>query len=63
MPDMAMTRGRSVSSVKTLEEAKTTKGCLYMQMPVQEVPIVRSVPVRFLTHVPCISAVWYPPVW
>ncbi|PIL31394.1 hypothetical protein GSI_06095 [Ganoderma sinense ZZ0214-1] len=25
-----------VSSVKTLEEAKTTKGCLYMQMPVQE---------------------------
>ena len=27
----------SVSSVKTLEEAKTTKGCLYMQMPVQEV--------------------------
>ncbi|TBU49283.1 patatin-domain-containing protein [Dichomitus squalens] len=25
-----------VSSVKTLEEAKTMKGCLYMQMPVQE---------------------------
>ena len=28
---------RSVSSVKTLEEAKVMKGCLYMQMPVQEV--------------------------
>lgn len=25
-----------VSSVRTLEEAKVTKGCLYMQMPVQE---------------------------
>ncbi|RPD57124.1 patatin-domain-containing protein [Lentinus tigrinus ALCF2SS1-6] len=25
-----------VSSVKTLEEAKVTKGCLYMQLPVQE---------------------------
>ena len=28
---------RSVSSVKTLEEAKVARGCLYMQMPVQEV--------------------------
>ena len=27
----------SVSSVKTLEEAKVTKGCLYIQMPVHEV--------------------------
>lgn len=27
----------SVSSVKTLEEAKVARGCLYMQMPVQEV--------------------------
>ena len=27
----------SVSSVRTLEEAKVTRGCLYMQMPVQEV--------------------------
>jgi lysophospholipid hydrolase len=26
----------SVSSVRTLEEAKVTKGCLYMQMPVQD---------------------------
>ena len=34
---LPLTRLRSVSSVKTLEEAKTTKGCLYMQMPVQEV--------------------------
>ncbi|KAG8219414.1 hypothetical protein J3R82DRAFT_336 [Butyriboletus roseoflavus] len=25
-----------VSSVRTLEEAKVTRGCLYMQMPVQE---------------------------
>jgi hypothetical protein len=28
---------RSVSSVQTLEEAKVTRGCLYMAMPVQEV--------------------------
>jgi hypothetical protein len=27
----------SVSSVQTLEEAKVTRGCLYMAMPVQEV--------------------------
>lgn len=27
----------SVSSVRTLEEAKVAKGCIYMQMPVQEV--------------------------
>lgn len=27
----------SVSSTKTLEEAKVARGCLYMQMPVQEV--------------------------
>ena len=27
----------SVSSVKTLEDAKVARGCLYMQMPVQEV--------------------------
>ena len=26
-----------MSSVKTLEEAKVSKGCLYMGMPVQEV--------------------------
>ena len=27
----------SVSSVKTLEDAKTAKGCVYFSMPVQEV--------------------------
>jgi hypothetical protein len=27
----------SVSSVQTLEEAKVSRGCLYMAMPVQEV--------------------------
>jgi hypothetical protein len=27
----------SVSSVKTLEDAKISPGCLYMQMPVQDV--------------------------
>lgn len=27
----------SVSSVRTLEEAKVARGCLYMKMPVQEV--------------------------
>jgi hypothetical protein len=33
----------SVSSVKTLEEAKVARGCLYMQMPVQEVHSVSHV--------------------
>lgn len=36
-PFAALIFNTSVSSVKTLEEAKITKGCLYMQMPVQEV--------------------------
>jgi len=27
----------SVSSVNTLEDAKVAKGCLYIQMPIQEV--------------------------
>jgi hypothetical protein len=35
---LASLRGSSsVSSVQTLEEAKVTRGCLYMAMPVQEV--------------------------
>ena len=29
--------GHSVSSVNTLEEVKVAKGCLYVQVPVQEV--------------------------
>lgn len=32
----------SVSSVKTLEEAKVAPGCLYMGMPVQEVCVCRQ---------------------
>lgn len=31
----------SVSSVKTLEEAKVARGCLYLQVPVHEVSISR----------------------
>jgi len=30
----------SVSSVKTLEDAKVAPGCFYMQMPVQEVGLL-----------------------
>lgn len=40
----------SVSSVKTLEEAKVTKGCLYMAMPVHEVGARCAGAVRVLTR-------------
>jgi len=34
--DSSLARARSVSSVKTLEEAKATPGVLYMRMPVTQ---------------------------
>jgi hypothetical protein len=39
----------SVSSVRTLEEAKVTKDCLYMQMPVQDVSFTKSLSTTLLT--------------
>ena len=33
----------SVSSVKTLEEAKAARGCFYMQIPVQDVSVILSI--------------------
>lgn len=47
----------SVSSVTTLEEAKVARGCLYMQMPVQQVcPFlsgVRSFNTVLITYITC----------
>lgn len=49
----------SVSSVKTLEEAKVARGCLYMQMPVQEVLAYATA--KFpSSH--CHFTVWYPAI-
>lgn len=51
-----------MSSVKTLEEAKVSKGCLYMAMPVQEVRGVCYCGGEFGTNSAWII-VWHDAVW
>jgi len=49
----------SVSSVRTLEEAKVTNGCLYFAPPVQEVRRGDFV----ISHLLISPSVWYTSVW
>lgn len=54
-----ISRNRSVSSVRTLEEAKVANGCLYFAPSVQEVRCVGSVILLLLTGL----SVWYTSIW